>query len=68
MEAPMVQDALNSKGKITDEIVEYIDNDTNPLEIKLAIINAVGWNVKGINKYAKFFWLGNEQEKIQSRI
>ena len=50
MEAPMVQDALNSKGKITNEIVEYIDNDSNPLEIKLAIINAVGWNVKGINK------------------
>jgi hypothetical protein len=50
MEVPMVQDALNSKGKITNEIMEYIDNDSNPLEIKLAIINAVGWNVKGINK------------------
>jgi hypothetical protein len=50
MEAPMVQDALNSKGKITNEIVECIDNDSNPLEIKLAIINTVGWNVKGINK------------------
>ena len=33
MDVPLVQKALNSKGKITDEMIEYIYADTNPLEI-----------------------------------
>ena len=55
MDVPLVQDALKCKGKITNEMIAYICNDTNPLEIKLAIINAVGWNVKGLSNSQKFF-------------
>lgn len=55
MDVPMVQEASISKGKITTEMMDYIDNDTNPLEIKLAIINAIGWNVKGLTNSKKFF-------------
>lgn len=55
MDVPLVQEALNSKGKITDEIIEYIYADTNPLEIKLAIINAIGWKVRGLTNSQKFF-------------
>ena len=39
MDVPLVQKALNSKGKITNEIMLFINSDTNPLEIKLAITN-----------------------------
>ena len=55
MDVPLVQDALNSKGKITEEMLEFIYSDTNPLEIKLAIINAIGWKVKGLTNSQKFF-------------
>lgn len=55
LDVPLVQEALNSKGKITNEMLEYIYSDTNPLEIKLAIINAIGWNVKG-NKSSKLYF------------
>jgi hypothetical protein len=55
MDVPLVQKALNSKGKITDEIIKYIYADTNPLEIKLAIINAVGWKFKGLKNSRKLF-------------
>lgn len=55
VDVPLVQEALNSKGKITNEMLEYIYSDTNPLEIKLAIINAIGWNVKG-NKSSKLYF------------
>jgi hypothetical protein len=55
MDVPLVQEALKCKGKITNEMIEYIYNDTNPLEVKLAIINAVGWNHKGFKNSHKFF-------------
>ena len=55
MDVPLVQEALNSKGKITNEMMAYINSETNSLEIKLAIINAIGWKVKG-NKSSKLYF------------
>ncbi len=55
LDVPLVQEALNSKGKITNEMMAYINSDTNSLEVKLAIINAIGWNVKG-NKSSKLYF------------
>ena len=54
-DVPLVQDAMKCKGKITNAMLEYIYAETNPLEIKLAIINAIGWDVKGIKNSQKFF-------------
>jgi hypothetical protein len=51
----LVQDAMKCKGKITNVMLEYIYAETNPLEIKLAIINAIGWNVKGLKNSQTFF-------------
>lgn len=50
---PMVKKAIQSKGIINNEILVYLC-DSNPLEIKLAIINALGWNHKGKNTSALF--------------
>jgi hypothetical protein len=55
LDVPLVQEALKCKGKINNEMLEYIYEETNPLEIKLAIINAIGWNVKG-NKSSKLYF------------
>ena len=55
MEVPLVQDALQCNGKMTKAMLEYIYADTNPLEIKLAIINAIGWKVKGLHNSQTFF-------------
>jgi hypothetical protein len=66
MDVPLVQEALNSKGKITDEIIEYIYADTNPLEIKLAIINAIGWKVRGLTNSQKFFKFVMNKKKYKS--
>ena len=55
MDVPLVQEALNSKGKIAYEMMVFINSDTNSLEVKLAIINAIGWNVKG-NKSSKLYF------------
>ena len=37
------------------ECDKYINSETNSLEVKLAIINAIGWNVKG-NKSSKLYF------------
>lgn len=47
LEEPIVTKALKTRGKITEEILVYLTTDSNSLEIKLALINAVGWNYKG---------------------
>jgi hypothetical protein len=54
-DVPLVQDAMKCKGKMTKEMLEYISAETNPLEIKLAIINAIGWHVKGLKNSQTFF-------------
>lgn len=66
MDVPMVQDALNCKGKITNEMLEFIYSDTNPLEVKLAIINAVGWNKNGMMNSKMFFMYVMNKKKYQS--
>jgi hypothetical protein len=54
LDVPMVKEATVSKGKITTKMMEYIHNENNPLEIKLAIINAIGFNFKGLKNSQKF--------------
>jgi hypothetical protein len=56
MDIPIVQEAFKSKGKITNEMLEYIDEDINPLDVKLAIINAIGWEHDGV-KISKMFFM-----------
>lgn len=66
MNVPLVQDALNCKGKITNEMLEFIYSDTNPLEEKLAIINAIGWNKNGMMNSKMFFMYVMNKKKYQS--
>jgi hypothetical protein len=52
---PIVKKALSlKKGKITTDILLYLADSTNPIDIKLATINALGWNVKGKNNSKAF--------------
>lgn len=44
LDEKIVQEALNSKSKLTENLLHYLVNASNPLDIKLAVINAMGWN------------------------
>lgn len=48
LDMPIVQEAFKSKGKVTDEIWVFILDDMNPLHVKLAIINGIGWEHEGV--------------------
>ena len=67
LDIPMVKEANVSKGEITTKMMEYIDNENNPLEIKLAIINAIGWKYKGLKNSRKFlkYVLNKKKYKLE---
>jgi hypothetical protein len=50
LDIPIVQQTMQSKGKLTNEILKFLVSDTNPLDVKLAIINASGWSNCGTKK------------------
>jgi hypothetical protein len=37
----------NAKGKINEEGCIFLHNSKEPLEIRIAAVNALGWNIRG---------------------
>ena len=68
MDVPMVQEASLSKGSITNDMMEYINDDVNPLEIKLAIINAIGWEHKGMMVSKMYFMFVMSKKKYKTEF
>jgi hypothetical protein len=68
MDIPIVQEAFKSKGRITNEMIEYIDGDTNPLDVKLAIINAIGWEHDGVKISKMFFMYVMNKKKYKTEF
>ena len=54
MDEPIVVAAGKAKGVITDELMSYLSNEYNPVDVKMAVINKIGWNISGRNN-AKLF-------------
>jgi len=54
---PIVQKAMQCNGEISEELMSFLSDSTNGLELKLASINALGWNIDGTDnsiRYKKF--------------
>jgi hypothetical protein len=48
------QSARNSNNHINQKCLIFLADSTNSLEIKLALINAIGWNIKGRDNSKKY--------------
>ncbi len=44
---PIIQLAGNSKGLLTEELIKYLVEKDNPTDVKVALINRLGWDIKG---------------------
>lgn len=66
LDIPIVQEAFKSKGKITTEMLEFIDEENKPLDVKVAIINSLGWDNKGIMNSKIFFMHVMKKKNYQS--
>jgi hypothetical protein len=51
---PIVAEALEFK-VLSKNILEYLSSPKNPIAIKIAVINALGWNINGTT-YAETFY------------
>ena len=43
----IIKSAAKSNGTITEQQLQFLTNSKNPIAIKLALINSLGWNTKG---------------------
>ena len=68
MDISIVQEASISKGIITNEMMTYIDDDANPLDVKLAIINAIGWEHKGMMMSKMYFMFVMNKKKYKTEF
>jgi hypothetical protein len=44
---PIIVLSSKTKGLLTDELMDYLTQENNPVEIKMALINKIGWNIQG---------------------
>ncbi|MCO6512090.1 MAG: hypothetical protein J5I65_14995 [Aridibacter famidurans] len=44
---PIVVTAKDAKGVINDRLMEYLVNEYNPIDVKMAVINQIGWQISG---------------------
>ena len=54
MDEPIVVAAGQAKGVITEELMDYLSSDYNPVDVKMAVINKLGWNISGQNNSKLF--------------
>jgi hypothetical protein len=62
LDIPIIKESAKSNGIITEKQLQFLTNSKNPIAIKLALINSLGWNVKGKSnapKYLKYIYQQN---------
>ena len=47
LDVPMVAKVSKSNGILNDEVFDYLNSNLNSLDKKIAVINALKWNVRG---------------------
>ena len=54
-EEKIVVSAGRAKGEITPELMEYLVRPNNPVDLKMAVINRLGWETKIKNNAGSFY-------------
>jgi hypothetical protein len=47
MDIAIIKTAAKSNGTITEQQLQFLTNSKNPIAVKLALINSLGWTTKG---------------------
>lgn len=54
LDIAIIKTAAKSNDKITEQQLQFLTNSKNPIAIKLALINSLGWNTKGKSNAPKY--------------
>jgi hypothetical protein len=44
---PIIEEASKCNGKLTDKLINYLADPIQPIDIKMALMNSLGWDIKG---------------------
>lgn len=50
----IIKKTIQARGQLTPELVAYLTNSSNPIALKMAVINGLGWNYKEKNNASIF--------------
>lgn len=62
LDIAIIKEAAKSNGIITEKQLQFLTDSKNPIAVKLALINSLGWNIKGKSnapKYLKYLYQQN---------
>lgn len=69
LDVPIVKAAADKPNILSEGIMSYLYDDTNPLDVRMALINAVGWSEKGLTTYSDYIeYCLNHFPKDKERI
>jgi hypothetical protein len=54
MDIAVVEKASMAKGELNEELIQYLIDTLQPIEYKIAAINALGWDINGKKNADKF--------------
>ena len=54
LDVPIIKAASDNPKKLSEEAKTYLFDEGNPLDVKIALINAVGWDEKGLPTYSDY--------------
>ena len=64
-DSEIIQLASKTEGKLTIELMDYLSNNKNPIELKIALINELGWSFDGQNNSTIFYNYLKEKSKLE---
>ena len=50
----IIKKTIQARGQLTPELLAYLTNSSNPIALKMAVINGLGWSFKGKNNAPLF--------------
>lgn len=63
MDESIVMEANETSGILTENLMEYLYNKKNPIQVKIALINKIGWNFEGNNNVELFYTFLKKKKK-----
>lgn len=54
LDVPIVKAAADSPKKLSEEAKAYLFDEENPHDVKIALINAIGWDKEGLSTYSDY--------------
>lgn len=66
----IVQAAVAAQGALTDELMGYLADESNPIDVKMAVINQLSWNFDGKSNATTYldYLLNNKKMGSEAKL